>query len=79
MKLHNLKAEAHKQIDTLNENVLGIIQIGVDDRGLVSVCVGGSPDVIIRTLANIIKENRQIRDLFETALYKSNELSINLN
>lgn len=79
MESHNVKAEAYKQLDTLNENILGIIQIGVDDRGLVSVCVGGFPDVIIRTLANTIKENHQIRDLFETALFKSNELSINLN
>ena len=79
MESHNVKAEAYKQLDTLNENVLGIIQIGVDNRGLVSVCVGGFPDVIIRTLANTIKENHQIRDLFETALCKSNELSINLN
>lgn len=79
MELPNVKAEAYKQLDTLNENVLGIIQIGVDDRGRVSVCVGGFQDAIIRTLANTIKENHQIRDLFETALYKSNELFINLN
>lgn len=68
MELPDVKVEAHKQIDSLEGTILGMIQIMVDDRGHQAVCIGGIPDVIVRVLGNAMRDNHQIRDLFEAAL-----------
>ena len=61
MELPDIKKEAHSHIDSLEGNILGIVQIMVDDKGHLAVCVGGIPDVIVDVLAKVMKSNHQIR------------------
>lgn len=77
MKLPDVKRNAHDQIDRLEGQILGIVQIMTSDTGQVAVCVGGIPDVLIKVMAQAMKDNHQIKDLFETALYKANETGFN--
>lgn len=79
MNIPDVKSEAHKQIDSLQGSILGMVQIGADDTGHVAVCIGGIPDVIIKTLANVMKGNHQIKDLFEAAWCEANESPFNPN
>lgn len=74
MELPDVKSEAHRQIDSLEGTILGMVQIMVDDKGHVAVCIGGIPDVIINILAKSMKDNHQIKDFFEAAYCKSTDL-----
>lgn len=67
MELPDIKIEVHRQIDGLEGSVLGIVQIMADDKGHVAVCIDGIPDVIVKVLAQTMKDNHQIKDLFEAA------------
>ena len=75
MELPDVKQEAHKQIDGLEGSVLGMVQIMADDRGHMAVCIGGIPDVIIDILSKAMRDNHQIKDLFEAAYCKSTDIS----
>ena len=77
MELPDVKREAHKQIDSLEGSILGMVQIMADDEGHVAVCIGGIPDVIVKLLAKAIKDNHQIKDLFESAWREANNTSFN--
>lgn len=77
MEIPNVKKEAHQQIDSLEGNILGIVQIMVDDKGHVSVCVGGIPDVIVAIMAKAMRDNHQIKDLFEDAWCAANSSDFN--
>lgn len=77
MNIPDVKREAHKQIDKVEGNVLAMVQIIADDEGNVSVCVGGIPDVIVRVLGKTMRDNHQIKDLFESAWVSSTDVNIN--
>ena len=79
MELPDIKKEAHSHIDSLEGNILGIVQIMVDDKGHLAVCVGGIPDVIVDVLAKVMKSNHQIREFFESAWCAANDTNFNLN
>lgn len=79
MELPDVKREAHNQIDGLEGQVLGMVQIMADDKGHVAVCIGGIPDVIVKIMANAMKDNHQIKDLFEAAWYEANDTGFNLS
>lgn len=68
MELPDVKVEAHRQIDSLEGTVLGMVQIMADDKGHMAVCIGGISDVIVNILGKAMQDNHQIRDLFEAAL-----------
>lgn len=74
MEIPDVKTEAHRQIDSLEGTVLGMVQIMTDDKGHMAVCIGGIPDVIVNILAKAMKDNHQIKDLFESAYCKSTEI-----
>lgn len=74
MEIPDVKTEAHKQIDSLEGTVLGMVQIMANDKGHMAVCIGGIPDVIVNILAKAMKDNRRIKDLFESAYCKSTEI-----
>lgn len=74
MEIPDVKTEAHRQIDSLEGTVLGMVQIMTDDKGHMAVCIGGIPDVIVNILAKAMKDNRRIKDLFESAYCKSTEI-----
>ncbi len=73
MELPDVKREAHNQIDSLEGTILGMVQIMADNKDHVAVCIGGIPDVIVNILAEAMKDNHQIKDLFESAYCKSTE------
>lgn len=73
MELPDAKREAHNQIDGLEGQVMGIVQIMADDKGHVAVCIGGIPDVIVKVLAKTMKDDHQIKDLFEAAWCEAND------
>lgn len=78
MELPNVKREAHNQIDGLEGQILGMVQIMADNKGHVAVCIGGIPDVIVKVLAQTMKDNHQIKDLFEAAWCEANDTDFNL-
>ena len=79
MEIPNVKKDAHQRIDSLEGNILGIVQIMADDKGHLAVCVGGIPDVIVDVLAKVMKSNHQIREFFESAWCAANDTNLNLN
>lgn len=78
MEMPDVKKEAHKQLDGLG-TILGIMQIAVDEKGHVAVCVGGVPEVIVRTLAHVMQDNHQIKELFLDAWCGANDTGFNPN
>lgn len=74
MEIPDVKTEAHRQIDSLEGTVLGMVQIMTNDKGHMAVCIGGISDVIVNILAKAMKDNRRIKDLFESAYRKSTEI-----
>lgn len=77
MEIPDVKKEARKHIDSIGDNVLAIVQIVADDEGKVSVCVGGIPDLIVKVLGKTMRDNHQIKDLFEDAWVNSTNLDFN--
>lgn len=77
MEIPDVKVEAHRQIDSLEGTVLGIVQIMVDDKGHMAVCIGGIPDVIVNIMAKAMYDNHQIKDLFVAAYRKSTDIGFN--
>lgn len=77
MEITDVKGEARRQIDKVGDNILAMVQIIADDEGHVSVCVGGIPDVIVRVLGKTMRDNHQIKDLFEAAWIDSTDVKIN--
>ena len=49
----------------------------IDDKGHVAVCIGGIPDVIVKIMAKAMKDNHQIKDLFESAWCEANSSDFN--
>lgn len=77
MEIPDVKGVAHRQINSLEGSILGMVQIMADDENHVSVCIGGIPEVIVRTLAEAMRGNHQVKDLFESALHESNNTRFN--
>lgn len=77
MEIPDVKVEAHRQIDGLEGTVLGMVQIMADDKGHMAVCIGGIPDVIVDIMAKAMRDNHQIKDLFEAAYCKSTDIGFN--
>lgn len=71
MDLPDLKTELHKAVDNLEGTPLGAFQILLSEKGHQSVMIGGVPDLIVRSLTNAIRENHQIRELVEAAVFQA--------
>lgn len=75
MNLPDLKTECHKAIDGLNGTPLSVFQILLSETGHQSVMIGGVPEIIVRSLVNAMKENHQIRELVEAAVFQVMDVS----
>lgn len=71
MNLPDVKSEAHKNIDKCSDGIVGMIQIIADVEGQVSTCIAGIPEVIVHTLANVMRDHDQLRDLITAAWLNS--------
>jgi hypothetical protein len=79
MNIPNLKFEGRKALDSLGDN-LGAIVFIANDFQQNAVCIGGVPDIIIDVLADVMKTDPRIKELFEAAWCKAGEdQSISLN
>lgn len=72
----NLKEKALGYINETDGEVIGIIQILVNEQGKVITCAGGYPDVLTKVLAQIMKENQRIKEIFESAWCEANNPEI---
>ena len=77
MNIPDVKSEAHRQIDKIEGNVLVMVQIMADDEGNLSVCIGGIPDLIVKSLGKVMRDNHQVKDLFEAAWVDATDVNIN--
>lgn len=77
MEIPDVKKDAHRHIDSLEGNILAIIQIACDDKGHLAVCVGGIHTIVIDVLSKVMKDNHQIKDIFEAAWVESTSIDIN--
>lgn len=71
MNLPDVKSEAHKNIDNCSDSIIGMIQIITDIEGHVSTCIAGIPEVIVNTLASVMRDHDQLRDLIGVAWLNS--------
>lgn len=74
MEYPDLRQIAHKCIDSNSGSIIGIIQIIVDSNGYASTAIAGHLDILEKALAHEIKNDCQVKDIFETALNTVNGL-----
>lgn len=77
MEMPDLKEQARKAVDDLNGSAVGVVQLLASDKGHVSVCIAGVPEVITHIIADALKSNPQIKALFEAAWCQSMPDSFN--
>lgn len=75
MEKPNLKKEALAILNRVDEKeVSGIIQIVLREDGDSAICMGGNPKQLSAILTFMIKDNEQVRKIFEEALINSIEI-----
>lgn len=70
--MDDIKQKLHEAIDGLDDTIGCAILIGNDFNRQTAI-IGGIPDMIIDTLASIMKQQHQVKDLIEAAWCKCNE------
>lgn len=73
MEYPNLRQTAHKCIDSHSGSIIGIIQIIVDSNGYTSTAMAGHLEILEKALAHEMKNDCQVKDIFETALNTANK------